>query len=257
MTTCPECGHTGGPAAQFCTHCGAAVPQRQIPSTHIQPTQAAPSRPAPSTGGGSRRGLVGLVVAGGATVGVIATFALVTGIASESTNGQAAGPPNGIITYQATETPVTPQWTSEAVPLPDSPYPTELEPDDGAAALEELQRLQAEDRSEAEALVGQWVPQLSAKRPGLVANGITYDYVEILRDFHDTQARYPDALLLSSSDYTSFRYGDFWITVVPRPHLDGPTTNTWCDAEGIPLEDCYAKMISHTIGYVDATEVRG
>jgi hypothetical protein len=256
MTTCRECGHTGGPVAKFCTHCGAAVQQAYDRTT--QPTSpplpfAPPVSDPPPVGGGSRRGLVGVAVACGVAVAVIATFVLVNGDADDSVSS----PPAEITVYQTTEVPAASQPTSDAGIPPDPQQAAEPEPDDAATALAELQRQREEDRPEVEALVGQWVPQLSAKRPGLVVNGITYDYVEILRDFRSTSARYPDALLLFSGDYSSFRYGDFWITVVPRPHADGPATNTWCDTEGIPVDDCYAKMISHTVAYTDATELRG
>ncbi|MCT2588264.1 hypothetical protein [Actinophytocola gossypii] len=223
-----------------------------------QPLQVPPAPPppmafgAPPPGGGSRRGLAGGAVAGAVAVAVLAVVAAVTLTSGGSGEPTEADRPAGRVTvYQTTEVPA-----SGAV-LPSEPRESvEPEPDDDASALAELQRLRDEDRPEVEALVEQWVPQLSAKRPGLVVNGITYDHLEILRDFLGTQARYPDALLLFSGDYSSFRYGNFWITVVPLPQLDGPAANLWCDAEGIPVDDCYAKMISHTTGYADATELR-
>jgi hypothetical protein len=246
MTTCLECGHTGGPGAKFCTHCGAAVPPQHGQATEtrtvpVVPARPEPARPASVSRDGSKVGLIGLVVACVATVGVIATFALVDANSGGSAESPAGSPPDGPITHRTSENLVPPS--------PTAVY-------DDASALAELERLRNEDRPEVEALVGQWVPQLSGKRPGLVAHGITYYHIDILRDFHDNQSRYPDALLLFSGDYTSFRHGDFWITVVPRPQLDGPGANAWCDAQGIPVDDCYAKMISHTVAYSDATEIR-
>lgn len=268
MTTCRECGHNGAPTAQFCTRCGAATGQpATTPGYHLMPaappaTQFVPpvqfQRPAPfappppPTGGGSHRVLIGLVTGGVVAVAVIATATLIG--ASTNTGDPTAAPvynpPGEVTVYQTAEVPTVPGQTSEPTPTPTT------EPADPTDALAELQRQRDADHLDVEALVDQWVPQLSAKRPGLVANGITYDYVEILRDFRATQARYPDALLLFSGDYSSFRYGDFWITVVPRPQLDGTSTNIWCDTEGIPIDDCYAKMISHTQGYEAATELR-
>lgn len=254
MTTCRECGHTGGPQARFCTHCGAAVPQAYDRTTAPPAAPPLPFAPPvsdpPPTGGGSRRVLVGVAVACGVAVAVTATVVLAGG---DTGGDPAAGRPGPVTVYRTTEVPVTSQPTSDTEPQ----QAVEPAPDDDTSALAELQRLREQHRPDVETLVGQWVPQLSAKRPGLVANGITYDYVAILQDFRATQARYPDALLLFSGDYSSFRYGDFWITVVPRPYTDGPTTNNWCDTEGIPVDDCYAKMISRTVGYADATDLRG
>jgi hypothetical protein len=154
----------------------------------------------------------------------------------------------------AIDIPAPPSSSDEPVIVPtpdDTPVP---EPVD--SALAELQLIVDADRSTVESLVGQWVPQLSAKRPGMVVRDITYDYVEILRDYRSTQARYPDALLLYSGDYSSFKYGDFWITIEPLPYFDGLSANGWCDGQGIPVDDCYAKMISHTVGYEGATLLR-
>jgi serine/threonine-protein kinase len=130
------------------------------------------------------------------------------------------------------------------------------EPVDDTAVRAELDRQVAVDRPAAEALVGNWIPQLSAKRPGLVVNSTTFDLMGVLRDFRALQARYPEVLLLYSSDYSSFRFDDFWITVMPLPQPDGETANAWCDSQGIGLEDCYAKLISHTQGYEESTLLR-
>ena len=63
----------------------------------------------------------------------------------------------------------------------------------------------------------------------------------------------PTRWIMYSGDYTSFKYGDFWITVVPYPYDNGASANGWCDSENIPADDCYAKLISHTTGYPNAT----
>jgi hypothetical protein len=182
-----------------------------------------------------------------AVVGLFATFALFGKtttpggpVAADEYVPPVAAPSE--VTESTTQDPTTP-----------SPQPV---PADPATALDELNLQVEADRADVEVLVDQWVPQLSAKRPGLVANGITYDYDEILADFRATQARYPDALLLYSGEYSSFKYGDFWITVMPLPHSDGPAANSWCDGQGIGPDDCYAKMISHTVNYDGATVLR-
>lgn len=195
MTPCHECGHVGDPAAGFCIVCGAA------PQPPAVPVPAAP----PSVH--SRLTAFGVL---GATVAVLAAIAGVTLVAPPTTAGRPAADVN-----HRPPTAATPTTTVGATSVTTSPPSSE--PTDADTALVELNRQLDADRPAVEALVGQWVPQLSAKRPGLVAKGVRYDHVAILRDFRSTRARYPGALLLFSGEYSSFRHGDFWITVVPLP----------------------------------------
>ncbi len=199
----------------------------------------------------SRSGVIGALCA---TVVVLATVAAVALFGKTTTT---AGTPVADPGYRPPADapgPVRPAPTSD--PAPKAPAPVTSEPA-ADTALAELDALLAADRPEVEALVGRWVPQLSAKRPGLRAKGITYDQVEILRDFREIQARHPDALLLYSGEYSSFKADDFWVTVVPAPYDSGASANTWCDGWNIPVDDCYAKLISHTVGYDGATVLRG
>lgn len=119
-----------------------------------------------------------------------------------------------------------------------------------------LQRQVDQDRPEVDQLIGSWLPQLSAKKPGMVANGITYDYDAIWADFVNNRQQHPEALLLWSGDYASFKYPDFWITVEPRQFGDGTSANAWCDSYGINKDDCYAKRLMHTGGYAGNTLLR-
>jgi hypothetical protein len=232
MGTCHQCGLPVGPGARFCTGCGTAV------------SASVPRSPA------------GVIAALGASVTVLAGVAAFVVFAKP---GVVAGIPTADPDFRPVVAVPVPDGADESVPTPeDTPTVEPVEPVDPLdAALAELQLIRDADRAMVESLVGQWVPQLSAKRPGMVVHGVTYDYVEILRDYRATQARYPDALLLYSGEYSSFRYDDFWITIEPLPHDDGPSANGWCDGQGIPVDDCYAKMISHTVGYEGATLLRG
>jgi serine/threonine-protein kinase len=204
----------------------------------------------------SGNAVLGAVAAGIAVLAVVAAVALVTFVHQPTIAGSPSAAP-----YQRPVAPApdtedstdSPEPSTETEPAPEQPPATQAEPTTPQAALAELRSLLRDDRPAVETLADQWVPQLSAKRPGMVVNGITYDYVEILRDFRAIQERYPDALLLFSGEYTSFKYGNFWITVVPSPQYNGESANAWCDGEGIGPDDCYAKMISHTVGYDGAT----
>lgn len=226
MATCHRCGRPATPGTGFCTGCGTVLPAA-----------------------GSRAGVVAAVFVTVAVLAVVAAFALFTKPAAT------AGAPVADPDFRPTVTVAAPPSSDQpARPLPEEQPPPS--PDAADTALAELQVILDADRPIVETLVGQWVPQLSAKRPGMVVEDVTYDHVEILRDFRATQARYPDALLLFSGEYSSFKHGDFWITVEPLPHFDGQSANAWCDGEGIPVDDCYAKMISHTVGYEGATMLR-
>lgn len=267
MATCRECGHAGKPSARFCARCGAAGPPPDSAPPFAGPVHANPqlypaqlpyAPPPPAVPARqSRNTLLGVFAAAIAVLAVVATVAFVnrpttSGDSSAAPDQRAvAGAPTPGTSYD------TPETQPETETVTEDPTSTPAEPTTPQGALAELRRLLREDRPAADALVDQWVPQLSAKRPGLVANGITYDYVEILRDFQSIQARYPDALLLFSGEYSSFKYGNFWITVVPLPQFNGESANAWCDSEGIGPDDCYAKMISHTVGYDGATLLRG
>ncbi len=121
-------------------------------------------------------------------------------------------------------------------------------PSDEAAAQTTLEQQVATDRTSAEALADRWVPQLSSKNDGLVADGTTYDRRAIWADFTTTRQAYPSALLLWSGDYSSFTKGDFWITVVNTPFTTGAAANAWCAAEHLDADHCFAKLVSHTHG---------
>lgn len=113
---------------------------------------------------------------------------------------------------------------------------------------EALQRQVATDRVRAEALVGQWVPQLGSKAPGLVVNGRTFDEASILADFTVSRSRFPQTILVRSDDYTSFRRGGFWVTLAGQPFATAQEANAWCDQQNLLRDDCFAKRLSHTEG---------
>jgi serine/threonine-protein kinase len=166
----------------------------------------------------------------------------------------APGPddPVGVSSVEAQPNPPALPSVSESA----EPVPSSTEPPDDDAAKADLDNEVAGDRNAAEALVGHWVPQLSSKRPGLVADGITYDYPHIWADFQRLRTRYPAALLIWSGDYLSYQSPDFYVTVMPQPFPDGPSANQWCDDAGLAATDCYAKFLSHDHGPSNTTLLR-
>ena len=106
----------------------------------------------------------------------------------------------------------------------------------------------ASDSSTVEGLVGQWVPQLSSKRDGLVADGITYDDDAILAHYSSLLARDPSAVMLYSGDWPVFNGNDYWVVVHPQGFSTAAAANAWCDAQGYSADDCFAKKLSYSGG---------
>ena len=126
----------------------------------------------------------------------------------------------------------------------------------GSTASSALAAQVASDRSTVEGLVGQWVPQLSAKRDGLVADGITYDDDAILAHWSALTTRDPSAVMLYSGDWPVFNGSDFWVVVHPQGFATAAAANAWCDAQGYSADDCYAKKLSHSGGPSGTTVTR-
>lgn len=120
----------------------------------------------------------------------------------------------------------------------------------------ELERQVVKDRSAVEALLGSWVPEVSAKKAGLVAGGTTFDEAAILAEYRQLAARYPQALLLKSGDYATFRLPGYWVTVVAIPFTNAEDANAWCDSMGIGPSDCLAARLTHTAGSQGNTVTR-
>jgi serine/threonine-protein kinase len=162
-------------------------------------------------------------------------------------------------TFVQTGAPPTPNppptTSSEPAPAPPTPIPPPPPPapDPGT----ELQQQAAADSATAESLVGTWVPQVSSKRDGLVADGITYDDAAIWADFERSRNDHGNAILVNSSDYTSFRLPGYWVTLIAQPYPSAGEANAWCNQEGYDVNNCYAKRLSHTDGATGNTVPRG
>jgi len=95
-------------------------------------------------------------------------------------------------------------------------------------------------------LTDTWVPQLSSKRPGLVADGITWNNAEILREHLELRLKYPEVRLLWSGDWSTFSAPDYWITIAGVTFPDSGGALAWCRARGFDRDHCYAKLVSTT-----------
>ncbi|MCA1005677.1 PQQ-like beta-propeller repeat protein [Rhodococcus hoagii] len=105
-------------------------------------------------------------------------------------------------------------------------------------------------------LADRWVPLLSSKQPGLVADGLTWNNAEILREHLDLRLRYPEVRLMWSGDWSTFTERDWWVTAagVTFPTPEG--ANAWCDSKGFATEHCFAKLVSTTHGVDGSTRYR-
>lgn len=129
--------------------------------------------------------------------------------------------------------------------------------------LDQLHRYAERDRALADSLVETWVPQVSAKRPGLDVEGDQlgpYDASMVLADHEEYRRRYAavgyDVVLVRSQDFTSFKLPDFWVTIVASSYPSPESANAWCDAEGLRPEDCFAKRLSRSNPWKGSTVPR-
>ncbi len=119
--------------------------------------------------------------------------------------------------------------------------------DDESASYDALRAIADSDRPfVAGQLADRWVPQLSSKRPGLVAEGITWHNAETLREHLDLRLKYPEVRLLSSGDWSTFSAPDFWITIAGVTFPDAGGALGWCRGHALDRDHCYAKLVSTT-----------
>jgi hypothetical protein len=95
-------------------------------------------------------------------------------------------------------------------------------------------------------LADRWVPQLSSKRPGLVADGITWNNSETLREHLQLRLTYPEVRLLWSGDWSTFSATDFWVTIAGVTFADADGALGWCRGHNLDRDHCYAKLVSTT-----------
>ena len=200
---------------------------------HNRPALGA-AAPSPSAGGPPRRA-VGLWACG---IGAAVLLVVIASVIAVAHSAPIASPKPSSTPYTATY-----PATGGAVY---APYTTTNNVQPGSEAQDLLVQQVAADRTDVEAIVGSWVPQLSAKRPGTVADGQTYDNSSILAKYQNLRARYPSARLLWSGDWPVFSGTNYWVTIAAQPFQTADEANAWCDAQGIGADDCFAKNVSHT-----------
>ena len=264
MTPCPTCGRELGPNARFCGSCGTPVAQHQQqqpfpqqqplyqpppePQTIPQPLPYTPQAPPPARHSAPRSVLLP-ATAGAAVVALLATGVVVFVLPHFNNQAQSAPPPVSVSASPTTTTTTTTVPTTTTTTEPTTTTPTPPTAADLAAQV-------AGDHVTAETLVGQWVPQISSKRLGLVVNGVTFGYPEIMADFQSLHTRFPEAILVYSNDYANFSGKDFWVTLDATSFATADQANAWCDQQGFAQQDCYASRLTHTGGPAGNSKTR-
>ena len=93
-------------------------------------------------------------------------------------------------------------------------------------------------------LADRWVPQLSSKWPGLVAEGSTWTNAMILNEHQQLRGRYSNVRLLWSGNWSTFSDSSFWITIAGTGFATADQALAWCTSNGFDRDHCYAKLIS-------------
>ncbi|WP_326953458.1 zinc ribbon domain-containing protein [Amycolatopsis sp. NBC_01286] len=140
----------------------------------------------------------------------------------------------------------------------DSPTTTSSAlPTSSADAVDQLrQYADADLPAVRSALEDHWVAQLSSKKVGMEADGIVYDAPAILQDHLRLRTSFASVRLIWTGDWSSFKYPDFWVTVQDQSFGTADDANAWCDGQGLPKDDCYAKRLRSSGGYEGNTKVR-
>lgn len=238
MKFCAACGaplHGG----KFCPSCGATVasasPEPPAPSPLPQPTavqltvepvveSAAPVLP-PLRAARAQRNWPALITG-------LAALALLAGGVTFFVMRDSGDESVGSVSSDAVTT--TPSGSATS----DAPVTTPvLDPAAQLAASRDA------DRPTVEALVGRWVPQLSAKREGLVADGITYTLADIVALHGSLQAEY-GALLVWSGEYV-FDQADLWVSLAPDSFATAQEALDWCVAKARDRDNCLARFVTH------------
>lgn len=133
--------------------------------------------------------------------------------------------------------------TGGSIPIAATPIPMDLE----AVSLAALRAIADIDRGAVLGhLADRWVPQVSSKRLGIVAEGLTWNHTEILREHLQMRTRYPNVRLLWSDSWSTFSYPDFWVTAVGEVFDNPRGALGWCRTHRLDRDHCYAKLISTT-----------
>jgi hypothetical protein len=141
--------------------------------------------------------------------------------------------------------------TSAAVgPAATAAPPTSASVDTTLGAFAQLEQFVTIDQPRVDLLAERWVPQLSAKREGLIVDGISFGYSEILDDHRSRRDAF-GAIVADGGTYNfrtdNAQMNGWYITLVPVAFDRADQALAWCLDQGLDREDCFAKFISSTV----------
>lgn len=91
----------------------------------------------------------------------------------------------------------------------------------------------------ADSTIGSWILQLGAFE----------DPMGAMKRFTNVQLEgLSNVIMVWSADYTSFKYSNNYVVMVPQTFATAAEANSWCDSQGFASGDCFAKRLSHTDG---------
>lgn len=93
-----------------------------------------------------------------------------------------------------------------------------------------------------------WTAQVSAKWPGLYAEGRTWDNAAIYSEYLSMKQRYPNVRLLRSADWPVFTENHWWVIVSAQQFSTPTSALSWCVSQSLDKDHCFAKLISSTSG---------
>ncbi len=135
--------------------------------------------------------------------------------------------------------------TSRPAPRP-APLPAPL-PDTETVSGNQLRSIATSDKPMVLATIANtWVPQLSSKRLGLVAEGRTWTHSAILAEHQRLRQTYPGARLLWSGEWSTFSESNFWVTIAGATFPTAEGALAWCRSNDFDRDHCFAKLVSTT-----------
>lgn len=193
------------------------------------PAYGYPQQQPPPPGGTGRAVLLGIAIA--CIIGLVVAAVVVWTKVANADDPVTANQPGNTEVQQA-------PGTTAAQPV-----------DPDADALRQLQERTASDATTIRASHdNRWAAQISAKQPGLYADGRTWDNQSILAEHNTSRSRYPQVRLLNSSEWPVFSQQNWWITVSAQNFPSPQSALAWCRSSGFDADHCFAKLISSTRG---------
>lgn len=278
-TFCTECGSPSLPSDRFCTGCGNDLAAQTSPG---EQAPVAMSIEVKETRNSRLPLVVGAIATALVLVGLGAVLVTRTDntpvvsrsapprIEVPSSSPQATKPavPRRAATRAAqpvvTVTRAAPEPGPTSASAVSSEPPADTSGPEAALALtkgqarSQLAQVRSQDLSRLDALYYSWVPQLSSKcegwtvdvkpdwSPDGVAETKNVSAQQILA-FHTALAQRYDAVLVKDTDIgrggSPQCEGSIWLALGSQTFSSGSAANRWCDRQGFPVGECYARRV--------------